>query len=79
MAVITPGTSEIHRLNGPASDLFHLCAGEGQTLAQLIHAVTARYEVDATSAEDDVRAFLQEALDRGLLEEITEPEPAPSP
>ena len=67
MAVITPRTSEIHRLNGVATELWELCVEPGTTREQLIASLSDRYDVTRDRLEADVDAFLTEATSKGLL------------
>ncbi len=67
MAVITPRTSEIHRLNGVATELWERCVDPGATREQLIASLSDRYEVSRDRLEADVDAFLTEATAKGLL------------
>jgi len=73
MAVITPGTSEIHRLNDVAADIWELCAGEGATLEQLLQTLRDRYDVPDDVLRLDVATFLQFAIGKGLLREDDTP------
>lgn len=74
MAVITPQSSQIHRLNGTAAELFAACAGEGASEEELLQTTLARYEVTPEEATQAIQAFLQDAVARGILEVV-----APSP
>lgn len=70
MAVITPHSSEIHRLNETGAVIWERC-GEGATRDELIEALQARYEADREVLGHDVDAFLEEATRKGIL--ITSP------
>lgn len=52
----------------PSAALLWKRLGEGATEAQLVDLLCARYAVAREAAEADVRAFVEELSERGLLE-----------
>lgn len=68
MAVITPRSSEIHRLSGVAADIWERCGDAGATRAELIEALLGLYEISREALEADLDTFLGEATDKGILE-----------
>ena len=66
MAVITPHSSEIHRLNAAGAVIWEACA-EGATRAQLLDALLDAYEVSPEVATADLNQFLDEATQKGIL------------
>ena len=67
ITVITPQSSHIHRFNGVGAWLWCVCKGEGATLEELVVCVLERYEVSEERAREDVRRFVDEALQKNLL------------
>jgi len=67
MAVITPQSSEIHRLNGVATQIWDHCAKDGATREELLEALQRVYDVATDRLEADLDAFLTEATEKGLL------------
>jgi len=68
MAVITPHSSEIHRLDGVATEIWHRCGEDGATRIELIEALVENYDAERETLETDLDAFLAEATQKGLLE-----------
>ncbi len=68
MAVITPRSSQIHRLNGVATEIWGLCGEEGgATRDELLEALAGIYSVTLEVLENDLDAFLKEATQKGIL------------
>ena len=67
LAVITPGTSNIHRLNQVGAWLWQQCDGDGRTAVELIERLVTRYDVEVEQASEDVQAFLEEAQRKNIL------------
>ena len=67
LAVITPGTSNIHRLNEVGAWLWRVCEGEGRTVDELVEGLVARYEVGEAQARVDVLEFLVQASKKNIL------------
>jgi hypothetical protein len=70
MAVITPRTSEIHRLNPTATVIWNRCQ-EGATRDQLVEALSHAFQASEGQLRQDVDLFLTQALQKGIL--ITQP------
>ena len=66
MAVITPHSSEIHRLNGVAAEIWRCCES-GATRAQIMASLGDLYDVEDARLSADLDAFLDEATRKGLL------------
>lgn len=73
MAVITPGSSEIHRLNDVAAEIWAACAAQGATVDELVTALSERYDAPTDVLRHDVEAFLESAVHKGLLLARDEP------
>lgn len=71
--VITIDTNELHVLNGVGTRVWELL--DGRSLAAVIDAVVAEYEVDTARASADVRTFLERLLALGAVQ--ARPTPAP--
>jgi hypothetical protein len=67
MAVITPQSSEIHRLNGVATHIWDRCAQEGATRDELLKTLKEVYDVKEDRLKADLDTFLAEATEKGLL------------
>jgi hypothetical protein len=67
MAVITPRSSQIHRLNSVATTIWDRCADEGATRQELVEALTLVYDVAIDRLEEDLDTFLVEAMEKGIL------------
>jgi len=66
--VVLPGRAEVKVLNPVGSRVFALLDGE-HTVAHIIATVTDEFDVDETRAAEDVRAFLADLADNGMLAE----------
>jgi len=44
--------------------------GQSATLQDMVAAVTANFEVNAMSAQQDIAAFVQDLVTKGILEEV---------
>lgn len=66
MAVITPRSSEIHRLNPTATVIWDRCQ-DGATREQLIEALAEVFQASEGQLRQDVDLFLTEALQKGIL------------
>ena len=64
--VVLPGRSEVKVLNPVGSRVFSLLDGE-HTLARIIEVVTEEFDVDAARASEDVRSFIAELGEAGML------------
>ena len=61
-----PATAEYLNLNATASAIWRLLA-QPQGAEQLLNALLERYAVDPASCRQETQAFLQQALERGML------------
>lgn len=66
-AIVTPGDSRLHVLNGVGTRVWELCDHEGQTLEAIVAALVSEFRVDAEQAQQATEAFLKDALERGIL------------
>lgn len=55
-------------LNGTGATIWKVLAGEGATVDAVVDAVTAEYDVERATAEQDARALLEQLSERGLVE-----------
>lgn len=55
-------------LNGTGATIWKSLADESASLAAVVDAVTAEYDVDRATAEADARALLDQLAERGLIE-----------
>ncbi len=66
MAVITPLSSEIHRLNEIGAIIWKRCE-HGATQEELIGELLEQYDVSPEQATQDIKDFLDEATAKGIL------------
>lgn len=66
MAIITPRSSDIHRLNATASAIWHRCE-EGATRSELVEDLLGQFEAQREQIEADVDHFLTDAIQKGIL------------
>lgn len=64
--VVNTRTREVHVLNGTGSRIWTLL-GPGRTVADLVSALEAEFELDPASAEHEVTAFVSDLVDKGLV------------
>ncbi len=64
--VITPD-NKLHTLNSTGTHVWQQ-AERSRTLAELAHALEARFEVDPARAEADVKRFCDDLVERQILE-----------
>lgn len=64
--VVNTRTREVHVLNGTGSRIWSLLA-PARTLADLVTALEADFELEATDAQADVAAFVGDLVDKGLV------------
>lgn len=67
VAIITPRTAQVHRLNALGAAIWRRCEGSGVAMDELVAWTVARYEVDEETARADVERFVHDALDKGIL------------
>ena len=70
MAIITPGTSEIHRLNTVATTIWNLCEDPGATRRELLDGLLSSYDVSDEELATDLDGFLEEAIRKGILTRV---------
>jgi hypothetical protein len=44
--------------------------GSGAAVGDLLHVLGVEYEIDRATLERDVRAYVQELLDAGIIEDV---------
>lgn len=64
--VLHGSTSELHQIGGVGAHIWDLCDGE-TSVASMIKTITNEYDVDETTARDDVLGFLALLQDKQLL------------
>ena len=62
-------TAELHVLNPAAATILEALT-EPKTVEELTATVIARFDVDHATAKRDVEAFLDAAVEKGLLETV---------
>jgi hypothetical protein len=67
MAIVTVGSSEVHRLNELGSAIWERCEPPGATVDELVDALLPLYEVAETQLRADVLSFLAEATEKKIL------------
>ncbi len=67
MAIITPHSSEIHRLNDTATTIWQKCDGQGATREELLETLLQTYNTNREILRADLDQFLAEAVSKGLL------------
>lgn len=65
--VVEPGTSTIHSFNAVGAMIWQHLDGL-HTVASVVEHVTAEFDVDIDTARDDVLGFLEELLQKQLLD-----------
>jgi hypothetical protein len=65
--VVLPGRSEVKVLNPVAILVFSRLDGE-HTVDEIVHEVLEAFDVDEARARADVRAFLEELAEHGMLD-----------
>lgn len=69
-AVVTPGDQRLHLLDEVGTEVWQLCADDGCSLEELTARLVERYDGDPQVIEQETRAFLEDAVSRGLLEAV---------
>jgi coenzyme PQQ synthesis protein D (PqqD) len=64
--VIVPARRELHELDETATYLWSVLAKD-RNVPELVEALCAEFEVDPEAAERDVRGFLSELEEKGLV------------
>ena len=64
--VVAPARREVHEFDETATFLWSALAQE-RTLAELVGALCDEYEVDEKSAGEDVRQFIAQLEEKGLV------------
>ena len=64
--VVVPARRELHEFDETATFLWSALAKE-RSVAQLVEALCEEFEVDAATAEGDVREFLSSLEKKGLV------------
>lgn len=64
--VVVPASRELHQLDETATFLWSVLA-HAKSVAELAEALCGEFEVDAATAESDVRAFVSALEEKGLV------------
>lgn len=64
-AVLAPASNAVHTLNAVAARCWEL--SDGRTLAAILDAIEAEFDVERERLEADVRAFVEQLVERGLV------------
>lgn len=67
--VLTPEDGTVHVLDEVGSRVWQLCA-ESRSLGELCDSVTSEYDVERVTAERDIRRFLDEMLEIGVVRKL---------
>lgn len=67
IVAVTPADTKLHRLNECATLLFKEIGGKGCGLERLAKALEKKYALGPEKAGNDVCAFVDKAIKRGLL------------
>ena len=59
-------SDSVHVLNGTAREIYLLCDGT-RSVDKLVAAMLERYEIDETTAREDVDSTLRRLIDLGML------------
>jgi hypothetical protein len=66
MCLFDPGKAKYLNLDGSGSAIWNLLA-EPITRGEIVANLLERYEVEETTCQSEVEAFLKDAIDRGLV------------
>jgi PqqD family protein of HPr-rel-A system len=72
--VVNTRTREVHVLNGTGSRIWSLLA-PARTVADLVSALEGEFELDPATAAEQVRAFVGDLVDKGLVTVTRRSEP----
>jgi PqqD family protein of HPr-rel-A system len=64
--VVNTRTREVHVLNGTGSRIWTLLAPP-RSVADLVQALEGEFDLEAALAKDQVTAFVEELVDKGLV------------
>jgi hypothetical protein len=67
--VVRQTAGEVLVLNGVGARVLDLL-GSGAAVGDLLHVLGVEYEIDRATLERDVRAYVQELLDAGIIEDV---------
>ena len=64
--VVNTRSREVHVLNGTGAHIWNLLV-EARSLAELMEALEAEFELDPAAARPEVASFVADLLDKGLV------------
>ena len=67
--IVAPNKAMISALNETGNRIFQLIAAGQPAFSEIVDVISEEYRVDRQEAEQDVRHFLNELLENGLIEE----------
>jgi len=72
--IITPRESTLHSLNPVGTSIWEHADGRTR-VSEIVDAITEEFDVDRARAEEDVKEFLQQLLEQGIIKISDEPGP----